>query len=57
MLKRTEIHFVCILNHQIITNREEEPVKAGRIYFSLPFEYAFHCGGGKNLRHLVTLPP
>lgn len=57
MLKRTEIHFVCILNHQIITNREEEPLKAGRIYFSLPFEYAFHCGGGKNLRHLVTLPP
>lgn len=57
MLKATKIHFVHALNHQKIAKMEEEPLKTERICFGFPLKGSFHCSGGKNLRHLVTLPP
>lgn len=57
MLKATKIHSVHSLNHQKIAKMEEEPLKTERICFGLLLKGSFHCSGGKNLRHLVTLPP
>lgn len=59
MLKTTKIHFVHALNHQKLAKKktEEEPLTTERICFGLLLKGSFHCSGGKNWRHLVTLPP
>ena len=57
MLKATKIHSVQSLNNQKIAKLEEETLKTERICFGLLLKNSFHCSGGKNLRHLLTLPP